>query len=236
MIIGFGCSNEESQTTKKDNEESIQVEANTETEPAENEDEDEAKEEWDHPHYEESRAELEKLTDDEVIELLNKSKDNKHQITEDFTENEALILKTLTGEEYYDLIGMTESEVLNWLDAYHSHINTNILFADQVGGIDSDRYKEHRGVISSAKIEFEWIRDNYNFEKEYYNELIEEILNLMDQHASGNNDALFDLKYILYEMNAEFNPHTLKEEKATNLSLSNTVRIQNGESPIDEYE
>ena len=57
-----------------------------------------------HPDYEKYRAKLEKLTDEEMIELINKSKENKHQITEDFTEEEALILRTLTADEYYNLV------------------------------------------------------------------------------------------------------------------------------------
>jgi len=239
MIVGFGCSNEGSQSTENnynetDKEEKAEI--NTETNSTENE---EAEEEIinEHPHYEESRAELEKLTDDEIIELLNKSKDNKHQITEDFTEDEVLMLKTLTSDEYYDLMGMTDDEVLNWIDVYHDHININIIHAHQDGGVDSDKYdEEHRDIIQGLKSEFKWIRDNYKFEKEYHNDLMKEIVDLIDAHVDGDNHALFSLKYILHELNEEFNPESFDEERATHLTLSNAVRIQNGQDPINEHE
>ena len=108
---------------------------------------------------------------------------------------------------------MLEDEVYKLLDGFHDSINTNIIVASQEGGFDSEEYEDHRKVIWSFKTEFEWIRDNFEFEKEYHHELIKEIISLMDDHVLGDNDALFSLKYILYELNVEFNPY-IKRRKS----------------------
>lgn len=242
-VIGFGCSSGSSQETKGDGTE-IKAESieNEESEEKPKKDIDEIEKEDmeqfinSHPNYEKYREKLDKLTDKEIIELLEKAKENKYQVTEDFTEDELLTLQTMTRYDELVLLGMTESEIYNMFDNFHNTINSRILSAYQEGGLESEEYEEIRSGILYFKLDFEWIRDNYNFEKEYHNELMKEIINLIEDHALGDNDALFSLKYIIYELNLEFNPESFDEERATHLTLSNAVRIQNGKNPIDEYQ
>lgn len=182
-----------------------------------------------------AREKLEKLSDEEILELIDKF-DKANKGGEKLNDEDAQIIRTLTSDEYYNLTGMTDDEVLNWIDIYHGIINSNIMLAHQEGGVDSEGYEEYRETITGLKGEFKWIRDNYNFEKEYHNDLMKEIVDLIDAHVDGDNDALFSLKYILYELNEEFNPESFDEERATHLTLSNAVRIQNGQDPINEHE
>ena len=251
MVIGVACANEESQSKEVENDESDEEE-HVDDQQEENDAADKAKDielkpeegyesyvmpDIDSEEFKEARAKLEELSEDEIKELIKKPAENDYQITDDFTEDDKLILNTLTTEEYYDLVGMTEDEVLNWIDVYHGKVNTYINYAHQKGGVDSDEYKEYRkDTMTGTKEEFEWIRDNYKFDKEYHNEAIKEIVKLIDAHAEGNSDALFSLKYILYELNQELNPESLEEGKANDLTLYNAVRIQNGENPLDKYE
>ena len=176
-----------------------------------------------------AKAELDKLTDEEIIELIKKSEDNNHQITDDFTEEDASILKELSDEKYYDLMGMTDDEVLGYINGYHQHIDTMIMLFHK----EAEEFNEE---YLAGKAEFEWMKENYDFEKEYYNESINEILYLIDEYTEGNQDALFSLKYILYELNEEFNPESLEMVRANKLTLSNAVRIQNGKDPIKGFE
>lgn len=118
---------------------------------------------------------LDKLTDKEVIELLEKAKENKYQVTEDFTEDELLMLQTMTRYDELFLLGMTEGEIYNLFDNFHDTINSRILIAYQDGELESGEYEEIRSGILYFKPDFDWIKDNYNFEKEYHNELINEI-------------------------------------------------------------
>ena len=174
-----------------------------------------------------AREKVEKMTDEEMKELIYKGKEaNKGNV--EVTEEETDMLKAITPSEYYDLIGMTDEEVLAYISAYHQQIDERIMFIHQ----GKEEYNEYL----SGKPEFEWIKENYDFEKEYYNESINEIVNLIDEFMEGNQDALFSLKYMLYELNEEFNPESLKEERANKVTLSNAVRIQNGQEPINEYD
>src|SRR5690625_1990885 len=98
---------------------------------------------------------------------------------------------------------MTDKEILSFINGYHQHIDEEIM---------SIYEEEYENLIPlSYKPEFEWINENHDFEKVHYNESINEILNLMDENAEGNQDALFSLKYNLYELNAELNTETIKE-------------------------
>lgn len=180
----------------------------------------------------EAREKLEKITDEELKDALTRAKDKTGvEIGKEFTEEEIEILNTITPEEYYDLMGMTEEEVYNWLDVYHLTIDMNIVFAHQEG-IDSETYnKEHRHHVDFEP-EFKWIAENYEFETEYHNSLIKDIIKLMQVHKDGDNDALFALKSTLYELNGAYNPEKLKDSM---VSLSDAEKIRNGEEPVFDY-
>src|SRR5690625_1949653 len=133
---------------------------------------------------------------------------------------------SIDQDKYYVLMVKTAEEVLCIINGYHQHIDEEIM---------SIYEEEYENLIPlSYKPEFEWINENHDFEKVHYNESINEILNLMDEYAEGNQDALFSLKYILYELNEELNPETIKEERANKLTLDDATRIQNGEDPINK--
>ena len=139
------------------------------------------------------------------------------------------MLRAIPPNKYYDLIGMTDDEVLGYIDGYHQSIDEMILRIYK-GTEDVDE------EFLSGKAEFEWIRENYDFEKEDQKKSINEILDLIDEYMEGNEDALFSLKYTLYELNEELNPESLKEKRANKLTLDDAVRIQNGKDPINENE
>lgn len=176
----------------------------------------------------EARKKVDKMTDEELKELIEKGdKANKGEIK--VTEEESEMLRAIPPERAYDLMGMSDDEVIGFIKGYHQHIDTMIMLFHE----EAEEYNEE---YLSGKPEFEWIKENYDFEKEYYNESINEIMYLIDEYTEGNQDALFSLKYILYELNEEFNPESLEMVRANKLTLSNAVRIQNGKDPINDYE
>ncbi len=176
----------------------------------------------------EAREKLDEMTDEEIKDLLHKG-DQANKGEAEVTDEEVDMLKSITPDKYYNLMGMTDDEVLNYIDGYHAYINTTIMLFHE----EAEEYSEE---FLPGRAEFEWIKENYPFEKEYDKELINEILNLRDEFMEGNQDALFSLKYVLYELNAAINPESIEESRAYDLSLSNVVRIQNGREPIDEDE
>lgn len=172
----------------------------------------------------EARKKVEKMTDEEIKELINKGrKANKGEV--EVTEEETEMLRAITPDEAYDLIGMTDDEVLRFINGYHQTIDTYIMLFHK----GAEEYNEE---YLPGKPEFEWIKENYIFEKEHHNESINKILELIDEYTENNVDALFSLKHILYELNEELNPESLKKERANKLTLDDAIRIQKG---IDCY-
>lgn len=175
----------------------------------------------------EARKKVEQMTDDELKNLLIKGKKgNKGEV--EVTREETEMLRAVRVEEYYDLFGMTDDEVLGHINSQHQYLDEMILLL-------------HRGEIEHTekfhfwgRFGFEWIKENYNFENEYYNKSINEVLNLMEEYAqTKNRDALFSLKFILYELNQEFNPESIATNRANELTLFNAVRIWNGKDPLE---
>lgn len=171
----------------------------------------------------EATKKVEKMTDEEIKELINKGKKaNKGEV--EVTEEETELLRSIPPEKYYDLMGMTDNEVLGYIDSYHLNIN------NMIRNIHKGKEDENEGLVGI--VEFEWIKENYDFDNEYYNESINEILHLIDEYnEKGNQNILFSLKYILHELNHEFNPESLDEDIPSQLSIVDTVRIQNGKDP-----
>jgi len=209
-VGGYNLYSPNNQTVQADKTDEKQDESETKEEKEQNSD---------------ARNKVEEMTDEELRELIIKGKKgNKGEV--EVTQEETDMLRSIGPDKYYDLMGITDEEVLGFIDGYHQHIN---------GEIMSVYEEEYEYLIPlSYKPEFEWINENYDFEKAHYNESINEILNLMDDYAEGNQDALFSLKYILYELNEELNPETIKEERANKLTLDDATRIQNGEDPINK--
>src|SRR5690625_668397 len=121
----------------------------------------------------EAREKVEQMTDEEIKELIHKGKEaNKGDV--EIKKEETDMLKAITPSEYYDLIGMTDEEVLAYINAYHQQIDVEIMLFHE----GKEEYSEYL----SGKPEFEWIKENYDFEKEYYNESINEIVDLIDEY------------------------------------------------------
>lgn len=238
MVLGVGCvsSNSQSAESKSEDTKSEKTESD-ESITAENEEVHDDYEAYEQEYYrsdeyKEAREKIEKMSEEELRELAKKPEENDYQITDDFTEEDKSILDALSAKEYYDIVGMTKEEVLSWIDSYHEHINMVLTNIDQHG---VTKYEEDNGPknhLMGFRREFAWIRDNYEFDQKYHNDLIEEIVDLIDEHANGDNEALFSLKYVLYELNAEFNPETIKEDTATSVTLTDTERIKKGKKPL----
>src|SRR5699024_3484767 len=82
---------------------------------------------------------------------------------------------------------------------------------------------------------FEWIKENHEFENKKHNETINKIVELMHEYKKDKDeDIIFTLKPILYELNKELNPGSLKERRATELTLRDAERIKEGKEPIDK--
>lgn len=178
----------------------------------------------------EARKKLENLSDEEIKELIHRF----HEANEGgkkITKQEYSILNTLTPTEYYDIIGMTEDEIYNLFDVLLVNVNSFIITAHEDGS-DGVNYNKFKKNVTNLKEDFEWIVNNHDFEKEYHKEMVKYLLELMDSYDNGDNDALFSLKYVLHEINREFNPEIFDRNTAVDVTLSNAVRIQNGQEPI----
>lgn len=173
---------------------------------------------------------IDDYTDDELKELIIKGrKANKGEIElSDITEEELTIMKSIPPKKHYDLMGMTDENVLGYIDGLHNQINILIL--------------EHYEGTERTDIEFlpntpafEWINENHNFENEKHNKTINKIVELMQEYKKNKDeDIIFTLKPILYELNKELNPGSLKERRATELTLRDAERIKEGKEPIDK--
>lgn len=192
---------------------------------AETTNEEQEKKDVDEENKSEASGGLENLSDEEILELFDKfEKANKGG--EKLNEEEAELLRAIPPEKAYDLMGMTDDEVLGYINGFHQHIDTLIMLYHE----GSEDFNEE---FLTGKPEFEWMKENYNFEKEEHYEAINEILDLIDKYPENNKDVLFSLKPILWELNEELNPESLKEERANKLSLEDAERIQNGQDPKD---
>ncbi|MBM7597689.1 type III secretory pathway component EscV [Virgibacillus halotolerans] len=185
----------------------------------------------------EAREKIEQLSDEETIALIKKGR-KANRDGEEVTQEETKMLKAITQDEFYNLMGMSDKSVLGTVDAYHQSVNSQIFSVYQeesddhqnIQYADENKTSDKEAIIPYKK-EFEWINENYDFGNEYYNESINEILKLMDEYDEGNQDALLSLKTILYELNEEYNPETLDRVTAYNVSLEDVERIKNGEEP-----
>ncbi|WP_339184574.1 hypothetical protein [Oceanobacillus sp. FSL W7-1293] len=176
----------------------------------------------------EAREKLEAMTDEEVEELIDKLEEYRHNDGDNLTEEEMYLSKYIPPERYYDIKGMTDDEVKGYINNYHINLNSRVI-------ANHKNPEQYEGELLVGKAEFEWIKENYDFESEYDKESINEVLELIDEfNEEGDEDTLFQLKYIFYELDAKFNPDTENEYFPGDLSLTNTVRIQNGQDPIDE--
>ncbi|GGP09229.1 hypothetical protein [Oceanobacillus neutriphilus] len=176
----------------------------------------------------EAREKVKEMTDEEIEELINKNREG-NMSGDNLTEEEIEILKAIPAEQFYNIMGMTDDEVKGYIDGYQRNINGIIIGTHK----NPTEYEEN---LLPGKAEFEWIKENYDFDSEYDKESINEILELIDEYNEGNQKAIFSLKYVFYELNEKLNPKSIEETYASDLSLSNTVRIQNGKDPIDENE
>lgn len=168
---------------------------------------------------------VEEMADEELKELIIKGrKANQGEV--EVTPEETEMLKNVPPKKYYALMGMTDDEVLGYIDNYHQTIDRQIMLFHE-GGNDEK--------CLPGEAEFKWIEENYDFEKDDQKESIKEILDLRADYMEGNQDALFSLKRILYDLNEELNPESLKEERDNNfiLTLDDSVRIHIGEDPIN---
>src|SRR5690625_7551527 len=122
------------------------------------------------------------MTDEELMEVIIKGKKaNKGEV--EVTQEETDMLRSIDPDKYYDLMGMTDEEVLGFINGYHQHIDEEIM---------SIYEEEYENLIPlSYKPEFEWINENHDFEKVQYNESIKEILNLINEYDKG------DRKYVV---------------------------------------
>lgn len=139
------------------------------------------------------------------------------------------------ADEILDSIGLSEEEIYNIFHVFHGNVNTRIIFAYQEG-IESDNYNEqHRKGVLNFQNEFMWLEKNYDFGTKYVNNLIKDVNRLIQAHVDGDNDALFTLKYVMYELDYMFNPEKAKEITAITVSLSNAEKIRKGEEPVFDY-
>src|SRR5699024_10556742 len=150
--IKVDTSEEKEEDAKEKNEEIILV-GDAESQPV------------DESENKKARKELEKLTDAELKELLNRVKHlSGEEISKKITKKEIEMISTLAPEEYWDLMGHKEKEIYNLIAVIYGNVNSNIIFAYQ-NGIDRDEYNEtHRDLVVGFEPQFRWIDKNYEFE------------------------------------------------------------------------
>jgi len=163
-------------------------------------------------------------TKDKAEKSINKEKSNA--IEEDTTKD----IK-IDDLSQYKIEKLTEEEIHQILYSFEYNVNTKIIFAHQEG-INSESYDEnHRHRIDTFGIEFEWIKENYDFGTDRHNELIEVILDSIEKHKAGDNEALLTLKEAVYELNLDINPHLDEEITAADVTVEDTKKVINGETP-----
>src|SRR5690625_2580403 len=64
--------------------------------------------------------------DEEIRKLIIKGKKGKKGEVE-VTQEETDMLRSIGPDKYYDLMGITDEEVLGFIDGYHQHINGEIM-------------------------------------------------------------------------------------------------------------
>lgn len=173
---------------------------------------------------------IDDYTDEELKELMIKGrKANKGEIElSEITDEELKIMKSIPPKKHYDLMGMTDENVLGYIDGLHNQINILILNSYK----DADN--EDIEFFPNTPV-FEWIKENHEFENKKHNETINKIVELMHEYKKDKDeDIIFTLKPILYELNKELNPGSLKERRATELTLRDAERIKEGKEPIDK--
>src|SRR5690625_181579 len=73
-----------------------------------------------------ARKKVEEMTDEELMELIIKGKKaNKGEV--EVTQEETDMLRSIGPDKYYDLMGMTDEEVLGFINGYHQHIDEEIM-------------------------------------------------------------------------------------------------------------
>lgn len=223
VIVTVGCSTKDKQNVTE------------EKRNGKEEHEIEEKDELDIELDEEARSKIEQLTEEELRELIKRSEGlSSGEIEEQFSQEELDMLGTLTEVEIYDLIGMSEEEVYNFIYLYHNSVNLSITNSYKLG-INSENYEEQeRHKVGEFEEEFKWIINNFDLGSEYFNELAKDVVKLSQEHKEGDNDALYQLKYVLYEMDMYFNKE--KEERISNISISDVEKIRKGEEPNLKYD
>lgn len=131
----------------------------------------------------------------------------------------------------YVIKNLTEEDVHQVFYAFEYSINTNVTLAHQEG-INSASYNDnHRYEVGKFDKEFEWMKKNFDFENDQHTKLFEEILDSIEKHKTGDNEALLALKKAVYELNLDINPHLKEEKTAMDVTVEDAKKIINGKTP-----
>lgn len=82
--------------------------------------------------------------------------------------------------------------------------------------------------------QLKFIEENHKFELEFQHHLINESIYYIEEFAKGDNNALFVLKNVIFELDLELNPDLYKQDRANYLSLSDVERIKRNKDPFGE--
>lgn len=129
------------------------------------------------------------------------------------------------------------NDASTWINFTHSWVDTSLIFLQQNNfNIDSEEYKSHKEAFIKSKAPLLIaILEGDHFDSQFQKHLLKEAIKYMEGYALGNEDDLFSLKSVIYELDLELNPDLYKQERATYISLSDTERIRNGVKPFANY-
>lgn len=123
----------------------------------------------------------------------------------------------------------------NLIHDFHSRVDTVIIYRIQES-MDSEDYKFTRDTfIENNALFVRWLFEKHKFDLPFHEILAKDANYYFEEYARGNEDAIFGLKNVIFELDLERNPDLYKPQRATYLSLSDIERIRNDKEPFGEY-
>lgn len=172
-----------------------------------------------------------------VVENTKNTEDSESEKSE--SKEERLKLWNTSIEQYKkekDALNLNTEKVNKWIHETHSHVDMAIIFAYQEGLTFEDQNQDISSWALAPFVGLKWIQENYDFESQFHRYLINDIIYFLEKFAKGDNDALFSLKNVVYELDLELNPELYQPQRASYLSLLDIERIKNGEGPAEYLE
>lgn len=175
-------------------------------------------------------------TQAETNEKDNKEEVKKETVKKELKENENLALWNEVNDKIEKELKKENDFDANFLiEHFHTLVDTAIIYLNQEG-IDSEEYTTTReGIIKDNALYVRWLSEKHEFDLQFHKNLAKDANHYLGEYAKGNEDALFSLKNVIFELDLETNPDRYKPERANYISLSDAERIRNGMEPLGEY-